>query len=64
MNKLQRKYSSKSRKLLKKTEQGDSAIIYYSGHGSQVVDFDGDEEDGFDEIIWPTDMRLVRSINR
>lgn len=28
-----------------------------SGHGSQVKDRDGDEVDGFDEVILPVDFR-------
>jgi len=31
--------------------------FHYSGHGSQVRDFNGDEADGIDEIIVPVDYR-------
>lgn len=35
---------------------GDLAIFYFAGHGSQVLDMDGDEEDGTDETICPFDV--------
>jgi hypothetical protein len=35
----------------------DAVYFHFSGHGSQVRDFEGDEEDGYDEIICPTDMQ-------
>jgi hypothetical protein len=38
-----------------KIQQDDIVVIYYSGHGSQIPDEDGDEEDGFDETIVPCD---------
>ena len=31
--------------------------IHYSGHGSQVIDRNGDEKDGLDEVIVPVDFR-------
>lgn len=31
--------------------------IHYSGHGSQVIDRNGDETDGLDEVIVPVDFR-------
>lgn len=34
----------------------DELVFHYSGHGSRVVDQNGDEEDLFDEILCPTDM--------
>lgn len=33
----------------------DLVVIHYSGHGSQVRDTNGDEEDGMDEVICPSD---------
>jgi hypothetical protein len=43
------------RKLIEETEQGDVALVYYSGHGSQVPDENHDEADGWDETIVPSD---------
>ncbi|THH00814.1 hypothetical protein EW026_g1752 [Hermanssonia centrifuga] len=37
----------------------DSLFFHYSGHGGQVKDKDGDEVDGFDEIIFPLDHQRV-----
>jgi len=31
------------------------SFFHYSGHGGQIEDTDGDEADGFDEIIFPLD---------
>ncbi len=38
----------------------DVLIIYYSGHGTQVPDDSGDEEDGADEALVPWDVSNVR----
>ncbi|HEY9246294.1 MAG TPA: caspase family protein, partial [Candidatus Methanoperedens sp.] len=35
--------------------ENDIAVIYYSGHGSQMRDREGDEPDGWDETIVPYD---------
>eukprot|EP00842_Homolaphlyctis_polyrhiza_P005993 jgi/Hompol1/6395/HPOL_000851-RA len=35
---------------------GDSLVFQFSGHGSQVADLDGDEDDGLDETICPVDF--------
>ncbi|EUC62996.1 ICE-like protease (caspase) p20 domain protein [Rhizoctonia solani AG-3 Rhs1AP] len=34
---------------------GDRRFFHYAGHGTQVQDKDGDEEDGYDEAIQPAD---------
>lgn len=34
----------------------DELVLHYSGHGSRVPDYSGDEIDGYDEILCPTDM--------
>lgn len=41
--------------LADKCKPGDAAIFYYSGHGAQVPDLDGDESDGWDEAIVPNE---------
>lgn len=35
---------------------GDLVVVYYAGHGSQIWDTNGDEEDGLDETICPADV--------
>lgn len=43
--------------LVSGAKAGDGLLFHYSGHGSQVVDRDGDElKDKMDEIICPHDM--------
>ena len=34
---------------------GDNIVIYLSGHGTQIPDDNGDEDDGFDEAFLPVD---------
>jgi hypothetical protein len=41
--------------LIKETRKGDIVYIHYSGHGAPVIDRDGDEIDGLDESIVPSD---------
>ncbi|KAF5743629.1 metacaspase-1-like [Tripterygium wilfordii] len=36
-------------------QPGDSLVFHFSGHGSQQRDYDGDEVDGYDETLCPTD---------
>lgn len=43
--------------LVKPVKAEDAVYFHFSGHGSQVRDFEGDEEDGYDEIICPADMQ-------
>jgi hypothetical protein len=42
-------------KLIATTAKGDVVYIHYSGHGTPVPDKDGDEIDGLDESIVPSD---------
>ncbi|KAL4066884.1 caspase domain-containing protein [Scleroderma citrinum] len=35
----------------------DSFFFHYSGHGGQTKDLDGDEADGYDEVIYPVDYQ-------
>ena len=37
------------------TRPGDTVFIYFSGHGGQIPDDNGDEADGQDEILLPHD---------
>lgn len=32
------------------------------GHGGQTQDHDGDEDDGYDEVIYPVDFRTAGHI--
>ncbi|KAK3320051.1 caspase domain-containing protein [Cercophora scortea] len=48
--------------LVKDARPDDSLFFHYSGHGGQTKDLDGDEEDGFDEVIYPVDFRQVGHI--
>jgi len=35
----------------------EAALFYFSGHGAQLPDLDGDEEDGWDEALVPADEK-------
>lgn len=37
-------------------------LIDFPGHGGQTKDLDGDEDDGYDEVIYPVDFRQVGHI--
>jgi metacaspase-1 len=41
--------------LIQKAAPGDLVVFYYSGHGTQVPDANGDEQDGKDEALCPYD---------
>ncbi|KAI0643988.1 caspase domain-containing protein [Trametes meyenii] len=43
--------------LVKGAHTHDSLFFHYSGHGGQIKDKDGDEIDGYDEIIFPLDYK-------
>ena len=42
--------------LVTTARPGDVLAFQYSGHGTQVADLDGDEQDGFDEAFVPVDF--------
>ncbi|CAE6424256.1 unnamed protein product [Rhizoctonia solani] len=42
--------------LVKDAQPNDSLFFHYSGHGGQTKDLDGDEADGYDEVIYPMDF--------
>ncbi|KAI9271332.1 caspase domain-containing protein [Sporodiniella umbellata] len=41
--------------LVNGARENDSFFFHYSGHGGRVKDQDGDEDDGYDETIYPVD---------
>ncbi|KAK0491295.1 caspase domain-containing protein [Armillaria novae-zelandiae] len=43
--------------LVKNAQPHDSLFFHYSGHGGQTKDKDGDEVDGYDEVIFPVDFK-------
>lgn len=47
--------------LSKKCAKGDVVYIHFSGHGQQITDLNGDEEDGFDEAWIPYDAMYAYS---
>lgn len=47
------------RSIAAKARKGDSVLFYYTGHGTQVLDLAGDEEeDGYDETLVTYDSAL------
>lgn len=48
--------------LVKDARPNDSLFLHYSGHGGQTEDLDGDEDDGFDEVIYPVDHKQAGHI--
>ncbi|KAI0631106.1 peptidase C14 [Trametes polyzona] len=51
------------RDLVQDAQPGDHFVFSFSGHGSQVVNEDGTEEDGLDEILIPVDAVLDPATN-
>ncbi|KAI4324887.1 hypothetical protein MLD38_030331 [Melastoma candidum] len=43
--------------LVQGCRPGDSLVFHYSGHGSQQRNYTGDEVDGLDETLCPSDFR-------
>ncbi|KAL0142257.1 caspase domain-containing protein [Mucor lusitanicus] len=41
--------------LVSGARENDSFFFHFSGHGGRVKDTDGDEDDGYDETIYPVD---------
>eukprot|EP00892_Ulva_mutabilis_P001307 jgi/Ulvmu1/11177/UM072_0013.1 len=48
--------------LVRGASSGDSLFFHFSGHGSQKRDWSGDERDGMNETICPTDFRQAGQI--
>lgn len=46
-------------KLLMNSNSGDLLFFSFSGHGSYVLDKNGDEKDGYDELIVPLDFNAI-----
>ena len=44
-------------RLVETVRPGDSVVIFFSGHGGQVVDLDSDEKDNLDEVLITVDYR-------
>ena len=42
-------------RLCEDTEPGDYVFLHFSCHGQQMMDLNGDEEDGLDEALIPYD---------
>ena len=49
--------------LIDQAKPEDTVLFYYSGHGSQIPDKDGDEQDGMDECLVPADVRPGSATN-
>ena len=52
---------SSFRNLAKRCGKGDVVYIHFSGHGQQITDVNGDEEDGWDEAWVPYDAMYAYS---
>ncbi|KAK6465838.1 caspase domain-containing protein [Scheffersomyces coipomensis] len=48
--------------LVKDARPNDSLVFHYSGHGGTTPDLDGDEESGFDDVIYPVDFEQAGHI--
>jgi metacaspase-1 len=44
--------------LIEKSAPGDICVFHFSGHGEQVYDTNGDEDDGYDEALVPYDAPI------
>ncbi|MDP2955963.1 MAG: caspase family protein, partial [Longimicrobiales bacterium] len=42
--------------LASNARPGDNVVVFYAGHGSQMWDESGDEDDGLDETLAPADV--------
>ncbi len=49
----------KLRSIVASLSNGDIFVFYYSGHGGQKADVDGDEEDGRDETLVAFDRVII-----
>ncbi|KAL1933780.1 hypothetical protein VTP01DRAFT_7870 [Rhizomucor pusillus] len=44
--------------LVRDARPNDSFFLHFSGHGGRVKDTNGDEDDGWDETIYPVDHKM------
>ncbi|KAL2022096.1 hypothetical protein VTK56DRAFT_6140 [Thermocarpiscus australiensis] len=45
--------------LVSGAQPNDALFLHYSGHGGSIRDASRDEEDGYDEVIYPVDFRTA-----
>lgn len=50
------------RQAVRLTQSGDTLFCHFSGHGGQVLDRNGDEDDGKDETLIPVDFTSAGQI--
>lgn len=50
---------NKFTELLTSSKSGDKLFFIFSGHGSQIIDSNGDENDGLDEVIVSKDLKYI-----
>ncbi|KAL2008211.1 hypothetical protein VTN00DRAFT_8193 [Thermoascus crustaceus] len=48
--------------LVHDAQPNDSLFFHFSGHGGRTPDMDGDEDDGFDDVIYPVDYKVAGHI--
>jgi len=48
------------RSLVNRAQPHDSLFFHFSGHGGRTEDLDGNEADGFDEVIYPVDYEKTK----
>ncbi|KAI9275974.1 caspase domain-containing protein [Sporodiniella umbellata] len=48
--------------LVNGARPNDSFFFHFSGHGGRMKDYDGDEDDGYDETIYPVDHNVYGQI--
>ncbi|EFJ51964.1 metacaspase type II [Volvox carteri f. nagariensis] len=50
---------AKISEMVAAAQDGDVCVLHFSGHGTQIPSYGGDEKDGKDEAICPTDMNVI-----
>ncbi|KAF4334999.1 metacaspase-1 [Fusarium beomiforme] len=55
-------YSGMNHASEPRAPQASRALLTVAGHGGQTKDLDGDEDDGYDEVIYPVDFRQTGHI--